>query len=111
MIDLLRPIDAAHVQRVAMCPKCKLEERGDVVPGCLEVERDWILRVKASGVSRTVCLRALRLMPDFAGMSLQDVAKQLDAEFLMVGPLSRASAIQAKVDLEAAGLTVELVAE
>jgi hypothetical protein len=105
----LRKVDAARVQHLAFCLKCRFEKLGDVVAGQLEVEHEWLLRVSGHGANRVAALCALRRVPGLANTPLRGLVEQLEAAVLVVGPLSRGQASEAQAELKAAGLIVELV--
>lgn len=107
MVAAARPHDAAHVQRLVFCPKCRFEELGDVVPGIIEVEHEWYVHVSVQGAPSTAALRVLRTVPELAAVSLTTLIQRLRGGVVTVGPFWGAEAHERLAEFREAGLIAE----
>ncbi len=106
----LRPFDDAHVVHIWFCPKCRVEETGDITEGVVHVEPEWHLRVSLSSSISPQKIRALRRAPELVDVPLAVLMQRIRQEkTLTLGPYGRSEVEEIRAVLKAAGWTIEMI--
>lgn len=105
-----RPFDDAHLVHTWFCPKCRVEETGDITPGVVHVEPEWCLRVSSSSVISSRKIRALRRAPPLNDVPLAVLVQRIRQEkTILLGPYGRSEVEEIRAVLEGAGWTTEMI--